>query len=371
MITKTKIVLLILTVLLIGCGPATAVSPESSTEVETEEIDSDVLTLPVLEMVQLNGEPLRVVATTSIIGDVVAQVGGDAITLTTLIDAGQDPHSYEPAARDLTAVSQAHVIFINGWNLEEALVEDLEQIGESGFIIPISAGITPLAIDEDAHQHEEGEHEEDDHDHEEGEHEDSEHDNEDGEHEEDDHDHAHGSNDPHVWFDIDNVTQWVNNTVQTLTALDPANGELYAANAEAYIAELTSLAEEAESELSQIPEERRFIVTNHDSFGYLAQAYGFEIIGTVLPSASTVAEPSASDLAALIEEMDFHNVCTIFSETTVSDTLAQTVANELNACETVAVVPLYTGAIGTAGSGADSYIGMVRANVAAIVDALK
>ena len=112
-------------------------------------------------------------------------------------------------------------------------------------------------------------------------------------------------------------------------------------------------------------------MTNHDAFGYFAQEYGFTVLGTVIPSISTLAEPSASDLAELITEMGEHGVCTIFTETTVSDALAQTVAAELDGCDNVQVLKLYTGALGPAGSGADSYIGLFRANIDAIVAGLR
>ena len=102
------------------------------------------LALPALSAVQLDGRPLRVVATTGIIGDVVGRVGGDAIELTTLMGPGQDPHSYQPAAADLTAAANADVIFINGWDLEEGLVADLASIAQDAVIVPISAGIVPL-----------------------------------------------------------------------------------------------------------------------------------------------------------------------------------------------------------------------------------
>jgi zinc/manganese transport system substrate-binding protein len=123
--------------------------------------------------------------------------------------------------------------------------------------------------------------------------------------------------------------------------------------------------------LARIPAEKRYLVTNHASFGYLAHEYDLRVLGTVLPAASTLAEPSPSDLVALIGQMKEHGLCTLFTETTVSDKLAQTVAAELEDCDQVAVVKLYTGAIGPAGSGADSYLGMFRHNVDAIVAGLK
>lgn len=340
---------------LAGCSADSSVSesdaPESAVaDDHADEAAPELLLLPELTAVQLDGEPLRVVATTSIIGDVVAQVGGAAINLTVLMGPGQDPHSYEPAARDLTAVAQANVIFVNGWNLEEGLVDDLGNIGGESLVVPISANIMPLAFD-DEHDHE-GE-AEDDH---EGEAADE---------------HDHGSADPHVWFSVPNVEQWVNNVAQVFSALDPANGSVYADNAAAYLVTLKELESYAEAQLATIPAENRFLVTNHDAFGYFAESYDFTVLGTVIPSLSTVAEPSANDLTALVANMAEHHVCTLFTEATVNDTLAQTVAGELDGCDTVQVVKLYTGAIGPAGSGADSYIGMFRANVDAVVAGLR
>lgn len=319
---------------------------ETADEHEHEGAASaDMLTLPELAAAELNGEPLRVVATTSIIGDVLAQVGGDAIALTVLMGPGQDPHSYTPAARDLTAVADAHVIFINGWNLEEGLVGDLESIGESVPVVPISANIAPLAFAEDEHADEE--------------------------HADEEAEHHHSGADPHVWFSIHSVEHWVENAVQILSQLDPANAATFATNAAAYQESLADLESYAETQLAVIPMEKRFLVTNHDAFGYLARDYGFTVLGTVIPSTSTLAEPSASDLADLIAVMEEHNVCTIFTETTLNDALAQTVAAELDGCDNVLVLKLYTGALGPAGSGADSYIGMFRANIDAIVAGLR
>jgi ABC-type Zn uptake system ZnuABC Zn-binding protein ZnuA len=294
----------------------------------------EMLSLPDLDPADLNGERLQIAATTSIIGDVVAQIGGEAVDLTILMAPGQDPHSYEPAARDLTAVANADVIFVNGWDLEEGLISSLESIAGDTPIVSISANIEPRVFGEA----------EGDHDHE---------------------------VDPHVWFSVPNVEQWARNLEQVLGDLDPEKAAVYASNAASYLLELEELQTYTESALAEIPDERHFMVTNHNAFGYFADEYGFQILGSVIPAASTLAEPSAKDLAGLTASMEEHRVCTIFTETAVSDTLAQTVAGELTGCETVNVVPVYTGATGPAGSGADSYIGMFRANVDAIVGALQ
>lgn len=317
--------------LLIACSGKGA---EGETAVSNSSPSTEMLTLPSLTAVDLSdGRLLRVVASTSIIGDVVAQVGGEAIELTTLMAPGQDPHSYEPGAQELTAVAQADVIFINGWNLEESLVSNLKTIGENVPVVPISANIQPL------YHSEEG----------------------------DDHDSA----DPHVWFDIENVQQWVQNVVQVLSALDPAHAATYQSNAEQYAAKLAELQSEITAQLAAVPPDRRVLVTNHDAFSYFARAYDFEVVGTVVPGLSSMAEPSANDLSHLIEVMAAHNLCTIFTENSSNSSLAQTVADEMEACDTVQVIPLYGGALGPAGSGADSYISMFRANVGAIVAGLK
>ncbi len=343
--------------LLILPGCTKASTPAATTEHNKHETTGDVLTLPAFKALTRNGEPLQVVATTSIIGDVVSQVGREAIELTTLMAPGEDPHSYEPSARELTAVADADVIFVNGWGLEEALVHDLAEIGSGVPIVPISARIEPLLFGANSHDHTEADHKEADQ--------------EEIAHEEAEHEHNHTGADPHVWFSVHHVKKWSENVTHVLSELDPDNAETYENNAAAYQEELTALEMYAVEQLAQIPEEKRFLVTNHDSLSYFAHEYGFELIGTVIPGASTLTEPSANDLAGLVAEMEAHHLCTIFTETTVSDTLAQTVAAELSACDHIQVIKVYTGSIGAAGSGADSYVSMFRANVDAIVAGLK
>ncbi|MFN2136479.1 MAG: metal ABC transporter substrate-binding protein [Candidatus Promineifilaceae bacterium] len=327
-----------------GCG-GSAVGPDAGTALPgpapgtTTAEASNILPLPALAPLDLGGRPLQVVATTSIIGDVVAQVGGDTIQLTTLIAPGQDPHSYEPAARDLALVEAADVIFVNGWDLEEALLTSLEQIGQEALIVPISAGIEPLPVKESDQA---------------------------GKADQEVDRHHEGAADPHVWFDVDNVRQWTRNVADVLSGLDPTNAERYAANAAAYEGSLVELQAYAEAQLAQVPAEERYLVTNHSAFNYFAHAYGFTVLGTVIPAASTLAEPSANDLVQLVATMKAHDLCTVFTETTVSDTLAQTVASELDTCAEVQVVPLFVGSIGESGG----YIEMFRTNVDRLVEGL-
>ena len=313
------------------------------TWVGAQAADPNVLTLPDLGAASLD-EPLTVVATTSIIGDVVAQVGGDAISLTTLLGPGQDPHGFEPAARDLARASEAQVVFVNGWGLEASLLETLQAAAEGVPLVPVAAGLAPLEFGEDEREGEE--------------------------HAEEGDEHEHQGADPHTWLDVTNVMQWVSNVQEVLSTLDPDNADRYSSNAAAYVEQLEDLERYAQSTLSTVPEQRRKLVTNHDAFGYLATAYDFEIIGAVIPSSSTLAEPSAGDLSELIAEMEREGVCTLFAETTTSNRLAETVAAELDGCDEVQVLSLYTGALGPAGSGADSYLDMMRLNIDTITTGL-
>ena len=184
--------------------------------------------------------------------------------------------------------------------------------------------------------------------------------------EEEHEDHGHGLEDPHYWFDPVRVKIVVNDIAARLSVLDPDRGDMFRANAEAYNAKLDELHAWTEDQVSAVPEENRLLVTSHDSFGYFANLYGFEVIGVVL-SITTDVEPSAGDLADLVEEVKEEGVPVVFGETTVSERLAAAVAKESGA----ELVRLYSGSLGPEGSGADTYIDMIRTNVERIVEGLK
>ena len=184
---------------------------------------------------------------------------------------------------------------------------------------------------------------------------------------EDEHDdHGHGLEDPHYWFDPVRVKIVVNDIAARLSVLDPDRGDMYRANAAAYNAKLDELHSWTEQRVSEVPQEDRLLVTSHDSFGYFANLYGFEIIGVVL-SITTDVEPSAGDLADLVEEVKEEGVPVVFGETTVSERLANAVAKESGAT----LVRLYSGSLGPEGSEAATYLDMIRANVDRIVNGLK
>ncbi len=299
-----------------------------------------LLTLPSFAQTPVSGEPVQAVASFSILGDLVKNVGGEAVAVTTLIGPGVDAHTYDPAPADLVVLAEADVIFENGLGFEPWLDGFYESTQPPGTRVVVTEGITPREVGEDADEHEE----------------------------EEDAGHAHGQFDPHVWSDIANVIIMVGNIRDALVAADPARAELYEANAAAYIAELEALDATIREQVGTLPPERRKLVTSHDTFGYFADAYGFEVIGTALGSISTEAgDPSARDIATLITEIEETGVPAIFAENVANPDLMDSIAAEAGV---VLAPPLYTDALGPQGSPGETYIGMMQSNVTTIVDAL-
>jgi ABC-type Zn uptake system ZnuABC Zn-binding protein ZnuA len=282
------------------------------------------------------GQGLNVVATNSLVGDVVQRVGGDRIRLKVLIPPGTDPHSYVPRPADSAAVYDAQVLFASGAGLETFLSRMLKNAGGHAPRIELSDGLALHPLE--AH---------------------------DGEAVAAGHGPA-GEVDPHVWFDVLNVIRWTEEVEQTLSALDPAGAETYRTNAAAYIAELKALDAWVVAETGQVPAGRRKLVINHPVLGYFAARYGFEQLGAVYPL-SPSAEPSAADVAALEEAIRQFGVPAVFAENTVSSKLAEQVSKDTG----VKLVRLYTDSLGGPGSGASTYLDMMRYDVSSIVAALK
>jgi ABC-type Zn uptake system ZnuABC Zn-binding protein ZnuA len=289
--------------------------------------------------------PLQVVASFSILGDLVEHVGGEAVQVTTLIGPGVDAHTYDPAPADLAVLADADVIFENGLGFEPWLDGFYESTQPPGARIVVTEGITPRQAGAD-HPEDEGE-----------------------EPLEESDGHEHGQFDPHVWHDVANVIVMVGAIRDALAAADPARAELYEANATAYIAELEGLDAAIREQVATLPEERRTLVTSHDNLGYFADAYGFSILGNVFGSVSTEAgDPSARDVAALVEAIAATGVPAIFAENVANPDLMESIAAEAG----VSLAPaLYTDALGPDGSPGETYVGMMQSNVATIVDALK
>lgn len=318
-----------------SCGPTTPKVEQEHTH-EQEMAELEVISLG-------DGEKLKIVATTNIVGDVVRNVGNDQIDLTVLMDIGVDPHTYVPTPADTAAIHDAYVVFANGAGLEADLEEMFENAGGKAVHIHVSHGLE-LRSAPGGHEHEE---------------EDAASSKVEGEHD-------HGDVDPHVWFSVPNVIRWVENIEHTLSALDPANAGVYEENAREYVHELEELDAWIQDQMAQIPEANRKLVTNHPVFGYFADRYGLEQVGAVY-SISPSSEPSAQDIAALEDAIGEHGVPAVFAESTVNPKLAEQVAQDVG----VKLVPLYTGSLGSPGSGAETYLLLMRYDVNAIVDALK
>lgn len=300
-----------------------------------------LLSLPLTARAQTPAAtPLKVVATFSVLGDLTQAVGGDSIQLTTLIGPGVDAHTYDPSPADLAMLEGADVIVENGLGFEPWLDNFLDSTNFQGGRIIASDGITPRHADEDEHEGEDAHDEE----------------------------HGHGGDDPHVWHSVPNAITMVENIRDGLKTADPDRASAYDANAKAKIADLQALDAWVREQVATLPEERRKLVTSHDTFGYFADTYGFQIIGTALGSLSTEAgDPSARQIAQLVHQIQEAGVPAIFAENVANPDLMEAIAAEAG----VALAPsLYSDALGAPGTPGDTYDGMMRSNVATIVQAL-
>ena len=301
-------------------------------------------------------QKLLVVATTSIVGDVVRQIGKDAIELVVMTPIGSDPHAYQPTPADIASVADADVVFINGAGLELFLDDLLLNAVEENPIISVSDGIDFLEGHEPDHD--------DDHAHNDN---DNEHDHDDEHaHKDEQQSHTHEV-DPHVWMDPVLVKIWADNIAETLATLDPENAETYMQNAEIYQDQLDELDTWIQTEIEKIQPENRLIVMDHLVTGYFSSRYGFKEAGAVIPSFSTLAEPSAQELADLIQTISQLNVKAIFISETVSSNLAERIADDTG----TQLVYLYHGSLSDADGPAANYLDFMRYNVNAIVAALQ
>jgi zinc/manganese transport system substrate-binding protein len=316
------------------------------------------------------GDGLSIVATTTILGDVASQLVGDAGNVSVLMPAGTDPHIFEPSAQQLAQMQQADLIVANGANLEEHLQDPLTDAENAGVpVFHATDHVQTLAFE--GHEAEEEHAEEDEHASDEAEHADEgeEHSEEAGHADEtgDEHGHEEGSIDPHFWMDP-------TRTADVVLALGEQIGELTGesdavqAEADRYAGQLADLDGEIADTLAAIPDGERTLVTNHEAFNYFAEHYGFTIVGTVIPSLSTGAEPSAHDLEELIHTVQEQHVRAIFAENIQPERLAETLAQE--AGSDVQVVELYSDSLGDEGSEAATYPDMLRANARLISEAL-
>jgi ABC-type Zn uptake system ZnuABC Zn-binding protein ZnuA len=282
----------------------------------------------------------NVLAVETFLADMAQNVAGDRLKVASLIPIGVDPHAFEPTPQDVVKIAGSQVLIANGAGFESWLDKVLQNAGGTRSLVEAAAGLTSRqpAAGEAAHE-DEAAHDQDPH-----------------------------EGDPHYWLDPLSAIKYVENIRDGLSAADPAGKAVYAANAAAYIAKLQELDGWIKAQVAAVPAERRLLVTNHESFGYFADRYGFTVVGTVIPSVNTGASPSAQEMAALTEHIKEHAAPAIFLETGANPQLARQIGQEAGI---KVVTDLFTHSITDAGGPAPTYIDMMRHNARVIVEALK
>lgn len=286
-----------------------------------------VLALPATASTQSPGPgSLQIVATSGIVADLVKQVAQERAEVQALLRPGADPHTYQPLPADVRAVSRAEVFALHGAGLDtwaEKLVKSSETKAR---VVTVTKGLQARVTQD-------------------------------------------GEADPHYWFDPKLVEVYVQNILEALIAADPRGASVYKANAAAFAKELKELDAWILAMVSKVPPEQRKLVTNHDSFQYFAARYGFRVVGTVVPGFNPEAEPSARQLAALVNTIRREDVNAIFTESTANANLAQAITSR--AGKPVRVVRLYTGSLSQQGGPADTYLNLMRYNVRAIIEGIQ
>ncbi|MFY0596010.1 MAG: zinc ABC transporter substrate-binding protein [Cognatishimia sp.] len=265
---------------------------------------------------------LQIVASFSILGDMVEQVAGDYADVTTIVGPDADAHVYSPSVADARAVAQADVIFVNGMGFETWSDTLIAESGSKASVHIATDGITPVLVE--------------------------------------------GEVDPHAWNSLLNGVIYVNNIASVLSEAAPAHADDFKANAEAYVAELTALDTTTREKLAALPADRRTVVTAHDAFGYLADAYGMTFLAPV--GIDTEAEPSAKELAALISGLKDQGASALFVENITSPALIEQISEETGL---KIGGRLFSDALSARGGPATSYLAMFEHNLGALVTALE
>jgi ABC-type Zn uptake system ZnuABC Zn-binding protein ZnuA len=267
-----------------------------------------------------------ILASTTFLADITQNIAGDRLTIESLLPVGADPHSYQPTPQDAAKVADSQLLIINGAEYEQFLGTLLNNAGDEREVIEASSGISEGEDAEAGH-----------------------------------------SVDPHMWLDPNNVIIYVENIREGLTHFDPDGAAVYRSNADAYTAQLKELDAWIIGQVSQIPEEKRLLVTNHEAFGYFAKRYGFQVVGTVIESFSSDASPSAGQMAGLIDQIKSSGAPAIFLDASDNEMLARQIADETGVR---VVTDLHLESL-TDGPPAGTYIDMMKHNVTLIVNALK
>ena len=288
-------------------------------------------------------EPLRVVASFSLLGDLVQQVGGDRVAVTTLVGPGADGHVFQPTPAHARQVGQAQLVVSNGLGYEGWMARLLQSAGFKGAHVVATQGVQPIvsapaapsrASRRKAHDH--------------------------------GHDHDHGPADPHAWQSVPNVITYVKNIADGLCTADAAGCPAYRANAERYTAELKTLDADIRAAWAPIPAAQRKVITSHAAYAYYGQAYGVRFLSP--QGVSTESEASAKGVAQLVRQIRKEGIKALFVENVADPRLIEQIARETG------VKPsgeLYSDSLTPAGGGAPTYVELMRANTARLVNAVR
>lgn len=276
---------------------------------------------------------LRAVATFSILADLVTQVGGDHVAVTSLVQPNADAHGYTPAPSDARTLADARLVVVNGLGLEGWIDRLIKASGTKAPVIVASAGVRPIEAEDDGHGQS---------------------------------GHAHGHHDdPHAWQSIANARIYVGNIRDALVRIDPDHAAAYADNAKAYLATLDALEAEVRTGIAAIPQAQRRIITTHDAFGYFTAAYGLTFIAP--QGVSTDSEASPRDVARIIRQIRQEKIPAVFLENISDPRLMQQIARESGA---VVGGKVFSDALSGPDGPAPTYVAMMRHNLAAFTSAL-
>ncbi|UVF19131.1 metal ABC transporter substrate-binding protein [Microvirga terrae] len=276
---------------------------------------------------------LKVVATFSILGDMVRNVGGERVEVATLVGPNGDAHVYSPTPADGRRLAEAGIVFTNGLKFEGWIDRLVKSSGTRAATIEAGRGVKALRGEDEGHGH--------------------------------GHDHGHGGADPHAWQSIGNAKIYVANIRDALIAADGAGRATYEANAAAYLKQLDDLDAEVKGLVAGIPPERRRIITSHDAFRYFEEAYGIDFVAP--QGVSTEAEASAKDVARIIQQIRRERIAAVFVENVSDARLMERIAKETGARIGSRV---YSDALSEPGGPAGTYIDMMRHNIRAFSAAL-
>jgi ABC-type Zn uptake system ZnuABC Zn-binding protein ZnuA len=283
-----------------------------------------------------------ILTSTTFLAGIARNVAGDQAQVRSLLPVGADPHTYEATPSDVAKIAESNVLILNGIEYEHFIEPLLENAGGARLIITASDGLEPRHMEEHEGEEHAGE--------------------------EAGQDHGHEAGDPHMWLEPNHVMTYVENIRTGLAEADPNGADIYKANADAYTSQLKELDTWITVQVEQIPQERRLLVTNHDSLGYFAEQYGFTVIGTIVPGVSSGGAPSAQDIAALIDEIESTDAPAVFLNIGDNPDLADQIAAET---DIKVVTDLYIETLSPPDGPAATYIDMMKYNVSQIVNALK